>query len=388
MHDLMERGELEKIGGISAVMDLHAKAIPGLGLERFGRTLQQHTRGRQAYRVGSAIVQELATSGLNGNAPAIAAMAQELIALSDGVRPDGRTIVDVGDLPSVFAVDEQITYIREPELPECAVIALTGASGDGKSTVATAFIRDALAAGHPALVLDRENPRVVVTDRLRRLGLGDHPSLKWWGGWTGEVAGPDTAAVRRWVESCAIRPIVLVDGLSAFMQGDENSAADMRAFMNGPRLLAHLGGTVIVLHHSGKSETSLDYRGSSDFKGNFDQAFHVSNLGGDNRLDRLTLRCFKSRYGLVGSQIYRYADGAMIRDERPDAPARTEADRLTDLLRTNPMATGNKFEKLAFQQGIGRNVARNFLLNGVRPEVGMVEFETVGRAKKYFLRSE
>ena len=159
--------------------------------------------------------------------------------------------------------------------------------------------------------------------------MQDGPRLRWWGGWCGEVPGPGSLQVRRWVESCDPKPLVVVDSLIAFLGADENDSATMRKFMNGVRWLADRGATVEVIHHDGKSETARDFRGSSDFKAAVDQAFHVSNLGSDSRLDRLTVRCFKSRYGFTGSLIYHYADGRMVRDERTDAPARAVADELT-----------------------------------------------------------
>jgi hypothetical protein len=116
--------------------------------------------------------------------------------------------------------------------------------------------------------------------------------------------------VTDWVRSCKPQPVVVIDSLAAFISGDENSASDMRAFMHGTRRLVDLGATVIVIHHDGKAESARDYRGSSDFKAAVDQAFHVSNISADARLGRLSLRCFKSRYGFTGSLVYDYAGRA------------------------------------------------------------------------------
>jgi hypothetical protein len=126
----------------------------------------------------------------------------------------------------------------------------------------------------------------------------------------------------------------------------------MRGFTDKLRALAFVGATVVATHHDGKADTARDFRGSSDFKASFDQCFHVSNISSDSRLDRLSLRCFKSRYGFSGLLVYHYAGGRFIRDERTEAPARTAADQLTDLLRLNPGLTGDKFEKLAASKGI------------------------------------
>jgi hypothetical protein len=151
----------------------------------------------------------------------------------------------------------------------------------------------------------------------------------------------------------------------------------VRGFTHQVRRLADLGATVIPIHHDGKAETARDFRGSSDFKASFDQAFHVSNVGPDSRLDRIRLRCFKSRYGLTEPIIYDYAGGKFIRDERRDAPARTVADQLTDLLRQNPGVGTKKFEDLAVKLNLGRNLAREFLSNGVLGAT--IRFETGSR---------
>ena len=140
----------------------------------------------------------------------------------------------------------------------------------------------------------------------------------------------------------------------------------MRSFMNGARHLADLGATVIVIHHDGKADSARDFRGSSDWKASVDQAFHVTNVTSDGKLDRLNLRCYKSRYGFSGSLVYQYAGGRFVRDERADAPARTAADQLTDLLRQNPGLTLTAFEALAIKAGIPRSRTRNFLLGGER----------------------
>jgi hypothetical protein len=158
----------------------------------------------------------------------------------------------------------------------------------------------------------------------------------------------------------------VIDTMSAFHNGDENDAALMREFFKGPRKLAELGATVVIIHHDGKAESSKDYRGSSDFKAAVDQAFHVTNLSPDpGRLDRINLRCFKSRFGFSGSVVYFYAGGRFIRDQRVDAPARTQADHLTALLRQNPGRTQRDFESLTLKAGIARSATRDFLDNGV-----------------------
>jgi hypothetical protein len=157
----------------------------------------------------------------------------------------------------------------------------------------------------------------------------------------------------------------------------------MRRFMNFCRRLADQGACVIIIHHDGKADTAKDLRGSTDFKAAVDQAFHTMNIGSDLRLDRIRLRCFKSRYGFCGELIYRYNDGNFNRDERSHAPERTPADQLTTLLRVNPGVTTKRFEDLAAKLDLGRNRARDFLANGVLG--GSIRRESTGNKYRHFV---
>jgi len=272
----------------------------------------------------------------------------------------------IDDLPAVSASGAtSVEYVRRPELPCGAVVALTGDAGSGKSTLAAAWARDAIARGIAALTLDRENPRTVVAERNARIGLADSPLYRHWGGWMPQEAPqPDSPCVLDWARLCDPRPVVIVDSLAAFHGGDQNDAGEMRAFLHRCRRLADLGASVIVVHHDGKAETARDYRGSSDFKAAVDLAFHVSNFGADGLLDKLILRPFKNRLGFTGELSYQYAGGRFIRGDEMEA-RQTASEQLTALLRLNPGVTVRKLDHLVNARGIGRDRARRFLSDGV-----------------------
>lgn len=293
-------------------------------------------------------------------------------------------VIQIEDLPAVGAATEEIRYVREPELAEGTVTALVGDSGCGKSTLATAYARDAIADGRPVLILDRESPRSVAFERMQRLGLEDSSLLRHAGGWVGDVPEPDAEHVIAWIESCAVKPLVIIDSLIAFLEGDENSASDMRKFMDKLRALANLGATVLVLHHDGKAQTAKKFRGSSDFKGSLDQAFHVKNSNPDGHLEKIQLKCFKSRYGFNGTLVYRYDDGRLTRDDTGIAKARTKPDILHEILRQTPGVTKVDFESLAAAQGIGREQARKFLEGGVEKQA-IVCKPGAGRSQLHYL---
>lgn len=307
----------------------------------------------------------------------------------EGTRWDGTEAAEsevnklrIVDLPSVRACNGiAIEYLLDPILPKGAVVALTGDSASGKSTLATAWARD---AEGPVLFLDRENPLSVIADRLDRLGFPDSPRLRFWGGWCDQEAPlPDAPAVIEWVKTCGANPLIVVDSLAAFHGGDENSAGEMRTFLNRARLVANTGATVVIIHHNGKSETAKDYRGSSDFKAGIDCGFHVSNFGDDGRLGTLVLRPFKMRMGVCGEISYEYASGRFTRGEREEA-RQTINEQLTALLRLNPGVGAKRFEDLAAERGLGRNRARTFLNDGVLSRAIKREAGS-GKLKRHYL---
>lgn len=160
------------------------------------------------------------------------------------------------------------------------------------------------------------------------------------------------------------KPLVIVDSLVSFHTGSENNASEVRAYMHGYRQLANLGATVILLHHSGKGDTSREYRGSSDIKASVDVAYHLSNLGDPSRLGTLRLKAFKTRFVTLTELILTYRDG---RFEAGQQEARaTIYDHLVLLLKANQGITASKFEALAQDKGLGRDRARNFLNDGIK----------------------
>jgi hypothetical protein len=223
------------------------------------------------------------------------------------------------------------------------------------------------------LILDKENPLPIVVQRFERLGIEDSDTFKIWGGWLDDgPPSPCSPIVLDWVRSCEVKPLIVVDSVVSFHPGNENDAAETRAFMQGLRRLADLGATVIFLHHSGKSDSSKDYRGSSDYKAAVDSAYHLANLGDTTRLEVLRLRAFKTRLASAAELCFRYQDGAFSLDCRGSTAS--AYDVLVTLLVQNPGVTASEFENLAFGRGHARDKARNFLSGGANS--GTITFKT------------
>lgn len=255
-------------------------------------------------------------------------------------------------------------YAIEGFIPLSTITLITGDAGCGKSTLIT-VMADAISKGEtvlgclvqssrPVLYLDRENTLPIIQDRLKRLRILPNRVFKYWGAHiTGEVPMPGCAAILEWVERTEPKPVVFVDSMVAFMEGNENSAEDVRAFFNPLRHIAHLGAAVIVLHHTGKGESTQHFRGSSDIKGAIDNGFVMRNEG-ETRLTTVTIQAFKARYTVTDKFALSYQDGEFIAKGVDQAAGMIFAH----LLRTNPGISNGAFEKLLCSKGHGRNQAR------------------------------
>jgi len=225
-------------------------------------------------------------------------------------------MVNINQLPSVFGFDDvEIEWAIPGILPMSAITAITGDSGSGKTTFAM-FMAGHIASGsdflgrpcvqRPVLVLDRENSLPVVRERLTRLKIYDEPNLIIAGGWLpGLALHPGSPEVLSWTKETWPRPVIIVDVLRAFLEGDENDSCAMRRFMSSPRRLADAGACVLLLHHTGRA--GGNYRGSSDFKASVDVAYTLHNSS-TNRLDRLVLRAFKQRFNVEQELKLVYSD--------------------------------------------------------------------------------
>lgn len=182
-----------------------------------------------------------------------------------------REIAPVWDLvfPQTWVVDNLI--------PAESVTMIAGDSGSGKSTLALA-LADAVSKGEPflgnltvktpVLIVDKENGLPTYNERLPRLDIKSNPDLIVWGGWVSESATYNHPAVVEFVK--AEKPVVIFDSFVSFHPGNEQDATETRKYMDAFRGLASLGATVILIHHTGKSEGSKVYRGSSDIRASVD----------------------------------------------------------------------------------------------------------------------
>jgi hypothetical protein len=280
--------------------------------------------------------------------------------------PTIRSIAEVEPLRTYAS--RKIDFVVSDLIAEATLTLVTGEAGSGKTTLTTAIgccvSRGIPFAGRgtrrrPVVMFDRENPLPVVVERFGRLGFEDGDNLKVWGGWLAdEPPAPNSPIITEYVAASDPKPLLIFDTLISYIDGDENNAVEMRACMQAFRRLTEMGATVIVLHHSGKGETSRDYRGSSDIKAAIDVGFHLANLGEPSRLDVLRLRAFKARFTVDTEVVFRYSEGTFSADSR-SAP--TVEELLIALLQKNPGIRAADFQALAMEKDLGRDRARQFL---------------------------
>ena len=293
------------------------------------------------------------------------------IANGEPIKPvEQERVQDIREIASIFShAAQNIEFVVGGIVASGNITMISGEPGCGKTTFTTALCsaveRGVPFAGlptqrRPVLILDRENPLPVVVERFDRLDVRDSDNFKVWGGWEKEEPPmPASPIVARWVEACNPKPLILVDSLVAFMEGDENDAGETREFFQGLRQLTYLGASVIVLHHSGKAESAKDYRGSSDIKAAIDVGFTLANFGDSGRLSTLRLKTFKARFTVQADTIFHYIGDQFEMDMQP--VSKTNEQMLRELLIANPGISTRDLETKAIEQGVNRGRMRSLL---------------------------
>jgi hypothetical protein len=227
-------------------------------------------------------------------------------------RPRFSQTADIYDIQSIWSHDfVGLNWVVKSLLLDYGVSGLTGPSGAGKSSFALA-LADHIVRGkpflglevqqRPVLILDKQNPRGAVEDRLTRLGIEPHRDLIFLGGW-GDDDVPDIGsdillrAVKR-----TPGLVIIADSFQDFHDGDENSNRDIGLPMRASRRLANAGASVLWIHHPGRKPSPKDwFRGGQIFKDQLDcGAFLTNKPPAHEKKDvfgDLTLTYTKSRAG-------------------------------------------------------------------------------------------
>jgi hypothetical protein len=285
------------------------------------------------------------------------------------------SITSLDQLGSIWKTEAQMRWLVPDLLAERSVNLLSAESGTGKTWLAY-FLAGRVAHGgkvlgkqaeqRKVLYLDGENPVYMVKQRLHDLGIPETPNLVVWGGWHLDPApGPDNLLIQEFARK--EKPLLIWDSLVEFHTGDEQSSTETRRFMRKFRQLANIGATVLILHHMGKSDSSQEYRGSSDIKAVVDTAFKLKPVGKDQtRLDRLTLEPFKCRLAPLKPQGLKYIQGEGFVETEYVAPNDTKPDALEvvrAIVEANPGLNQADIVERAKEEGIAKHKVEDGLKN-------------------------
>lgn len=265
-----------------------------------------------------------------------------------------------------------VKYLIPGFLPEGCITMFSGGAGSGKSSLVMK-LTDEISNGKPlfgwqqaarkVLYLDRENPPGVVDERFNRMRIGYGDNFKYFGGHLG-IDIPkrifSMPGFKQWLNRDSVKPIVVVDSQIAFQEGKETDSNDVRAFYQPLRDLTFQGITVIVIHHTGKGESTKEFRGSEDIRAAVDVGYTVNNAT-KGVLSKLTLSAFKCRIKIEEELAFNYVDGEFI----PQNLKAAKDELLTMILRNHPGINKTEFRKLAMDKQISRDKADNFIETGI-----------------------
>jgi hypothetical protein len=243
----------------------------------------------------------------------------------------------------------------------------------------------------PVLYLDRENPQAIAQQRLRDQCIETGRNFHYWGSWVQpEARSLDDSIIVEYVKECSQKPFIILDSLAEFNSGDENDVRQMRAFLNPARDLAHMGASVLIIHHTGKAETAQKFRGSSAIADSVDVAFGVTNPSKGQKLEHLEIKAFKTRFLVAPKHVFRYSEGEFGNVDAPRLATSTMArsadpnECLRRLLSENPEISTSKVEALAVRHRFARDRARQFLNDGIMDGT-IAQMAGPKRSNLYFL---
>lgn len=222
---------------------------------------------------------------------------------------------DLNTLPKIWDRQERQEWLIQGFLPKNGITVFTGATGSGKSSVAL-VVANCLVQGKPflghevektkVLIVDRENPLYVYTERFIRFGIQEHPDLNFWGMWDVDLEpqGPDYFGIEKYAEEH--HPLIIFDSLIAFHPESEQDASETRKYMHLFRKLVAKGCSVLIIHHTGKGTEGVNkfYRGSSDIPANADVAWLLEQKPSKEPMQNMHLTKFKSREGLLANMHF------------------------------------------------------------------------------------
>jgi len=129
------------------------------------------------------------------------------------------------------------------------------------------------------------------------------------------------------------------------------------------RNLASVGATVLIIHHTGKSETAREYRGSSDIKAAVDTAWLLESLTDrGSGIGSLRLTPYKNRIAVASPIHLDCSDGIFRAGER----AETNREIVERIVRENAGEKQAAVVRLVQAAGVPKHRAEQLLTDGAR----------------------
>ncbi len=172
---------------------------------------------------------------------------------------------------------------------------------------------------------------------------------------------PTLEGLEDWVKRTDPKPLIIVDSMIRFLEdGSESDSKVINKFFAPLRKLSQLGATIIVLHHTGKGESTKEYRGSSDIKAALDIGWTMSNAG-VSQLTELKLKLFKNRVAAPEEIALKYSNGEFLLR----TPEALERSTLAQLLFDNSGIVQKDFIRLAIDKGVSRYKVEKFITDAI-----------------------
>lgn len=112
-HRLIETGKLDAIGGLTGLIEIDEKGIPGIRLKGFGRSLRRKATDRRAYRLQEKLGEALEL-GYSANGADVRAIADELRSLEGELETDilartfGQCLEEAGGIDALCAAPRNL----------------------------------------------------------------------------------------------------------------------------------------------------------------------------------------------------------------------------------------------------------------------------------------
>jgi RecA-family ATPase len=278
---------------------------------------------------------------------------------------------DIASLPAIWDLTFKQEWLVDNLIPRSAVTMLSGESGCGKSTF-TLALADAVAKGEPflgydttktpVLILDKENGLPIYHERLPRFNITRNDNLFIWGNWV-NIAPPGPHIKRLYEYVSATKPLIIYDSFVAFHPGSEQDATETRQYMDNFRIMAGLGASILLIHHTGKGESTKAYRGSSDIKASVDVMFVMNTKR--PRLELIELVPEKIREGTLDKISLAVEGTNWVRlDHEFIKPTDPDWIRITEIVKRNPGSNQSKLFKLLDGMNITQPRVRKILKAG------------------------